>query len=295
MDRQELDKELDFLSDACGKATEKYVLAYQLVANLLAIIVLSLIGTIALKLLAGGAVGKTFGFIIGVIALGAAGIILAAGAGAVHRRVFSPSPSSYESPWQAPLQFFHRNCSALSGGYGIFYAGFVALVCILLIPAAVAGVPAVGQVLFAVLLIPMVLMAAAGVLSFLVGMFVVPAHVALREQDLKRTVGAVFGNTFRKLLNCLYCLGSAFVAAVLVGLPVFALLSVSLFCVNGLVLSVTGAVLTESGAIVVASFFKAILIAAAAALPMAFFNVIVGLRYRETVGPEEEDTAAETE
>jgi|GEM_PF-3338313 len=295
MDREKLDKELDFLSDACAKATERYVLAYQLIANVLAVIVLTVVGTIALTLLGKGAFAKILGFIIGAIALGSAGIILASGAAAVHRRIFSPPASSYESPWQPLLQFLQRNCSALSGGYGIFFAAFVAIMCILLVPAAVARVPAVGPVLFAVLLIPMVLVAAVGVLSLLVGTFVVPADVALREQDVKGTATTVFGNTFRKLLNCLRCLGSAYVAAFLVGLPIFALLGVSLFCVKGIAFAVVGVVITESGALVVASFFMAILIGVAATLPMAFFNVIVGLRYREIVASQEEETASDVE
>jgi len=295
MDREKLDKELNFLSDACGKATERYVLAYQLIANLLAVIVLAVVGTIALTLLGKGTFAKIVGFIIGVIALGGAGIILASGAAAVHRRMFSPPSSSYESPWQPLLQFLRRNCCALSGGYGIFFAAFVAIVCILLIPAALARVPVVGPVLFAVLLIPMTLIAAAGVLSLLVGTFVVPADVALREKDLKSTTITVFGNTFRQLLNCLRCLGGAYVAAFLVALPIFALLGASVFCVKGIAFAVIGVVITESGALVVASFFMSVLVAGAATLPLALFNVIVGLKYREILASKGEETAGDVE
>ena len=290
MDRQKLDKELGFLSDACRHTTEKYVLAYQVVTNLLAVAVLAVIGAIALMLLQSGTAAKALGFVVGVIALGATGIILASGAGAIHRRIFFPPASSYESAWQTPLQFLQRNCRALLGAYGAFFGAFIVLILILLIPAGAAGIGALGQVMFALLLMPMVIVVAAGLLSLLVGIFVVPADVALREQDVTKTATDVFDNTFRNLTNCLYCLGIAFVISFLVALPIFALLRASISCVIGLAAFV-GGVRFDYSAVRIVAFFSAVLVALAAALPMACFNVIIGLKYREIVRASEEDPA----
>ncbi|NQT21654.1 MAG: hypothetical protein HQ592_18255 [Planctomycetes bacterium] len=297
MDCEKLDKEFDLLSEAFVKARDKYVVAYQLIANLLAALVLSVVGGIALMLLGKqGSVAAFFGFIIGVIALGAAGLILSAGAGAVHRRVFFPPESSYESPWESAPQFLRRNCTALAGGYCVAYAALVVAACILLIPAGAAkpGSWLLGQVMFAVLLIPMVIVAAAAIFTLLVGIFAVPAEVALREQDTKTTVNRFVSGAFRLPRNCLCHFAIAFVAASLVALPIFTLLRASSLFLYALAGAVAGVTFTGVP-IALMAFFSSLLIAAAAALPMAYFTVIVGLKYRKAAEAEEEAATDDAE
>lgn len=297
MDCQKLDKEFDLLSDAFDKAREKYVLAYQLIANLLAALVLSVVGGIALMLLGKqNVVAAFFGFIIGVIALGSAGLILSAGAGAVHRRVFTPPESSYESPWDTALKFLRQNCPALTGGYCVAYAVVVVVACILLIPAGAASpkLGLLGQIMFALLLIPMMAVAALAIFSLLVGVFVMPAEVALRKQDAKTTINKFLAKTFRRPRKCLSLFAIAFVAAALVALPIFALLYVSSLFLRTLALTVAGVQFGDIASSLI-TFFSYLIVAAAAALPMAYFTVIVGLKYRRATEVEEEDIATSSE
>ena len=296
MDCQKLDKEFDLLSDAFDKAREKYVLAYQLIANLLAALVLSIVGGIALMLLGKESVVATFfGFIIGVIALGAAGLVLSAGAGAVHRRVFAPPESSYESPWEAALKFLRHNCPALSGGYCVAYATLLVVACILLVPAGVANPKLLlGQIIYALLLIPMVAVAAVGVFALLVGIFAMPAEVALREQSATTTINKFLAGAFRRTRKCLCPFAIAFVAAVLVALPIFALLYVASYFLRTLTLTVAGVEFDNIASSLI-DFFSCLIIAAAATLPMAYFTVIVGLKYRRATEAEEEDIPIDSE
>jgi hypothetical protein len=139
MDSQRLEPECDSLSEAWQRAINTRILLYQLLTNLAALIAFSLLGAIAGILLStGAAVGVVFGFLVGLIAIGLAGLVMASGAAAILHSVFFPPSSPYDSMWKSSLAFLKRNCAALSSGYGVSFAVFVGVVLVLLVPAATA-------------------------------------------------------------------------------------------------------------------------------------------------------------
>jgi hypothetical protein len=283
------------MSDAWHQAVEKHVLLYQLLTNLAAVIVFSVIAAIAGVMLgSASAIGKVFGFVLGLVALGAGGLIMASGAAAIMQRTFYPPASSYDSPWRSLLIFFKRNCSALSSGYGVHLAVFVGIVCILLIPATAAW-STLGRILYAILLIPMALVAACGVLFFVIGATVLPAEVALRQRGLRQTLSGILGRGVQRFWHLLRSLGLAYIAAVLVASPILLLINASVGLMLMLVRFVTYTNPAEGGVWILAGYFLLLLIAIALTLPMAFFNVIVGLRYRELVQAEEADVVIAVE
>jgi len=285
---EKLEAELKRISAAWHAACDRHVLSLQVPANVAAAAIAGACGIIALLLLHSGGLAPVLGFVIGVAGFGAAGLALALCAAAVHRRAYFPPSSSYEQPWHNAWKFLQHNFRAAAGGFGVCYSIFILLFCLLLIPAGVARLSEQAQHLFAVLLVPLALIAAAGVLAVIYGVFVVSAEVALNERSLAATLRAVFGRSPCRCCSLLRSFAGALAAAFLAALPPVALLALSLAVLKVAATVVAGINFT-SGARIVMMSFALILLAAAAAPATALFTVMIGDAWRDLCELEETD------
>ena len=281
MPDEKLEQQLRFLADACGRAARRQIVVCQAAGNVAAAIVLYAAGMIALWLLEQSPAAKVAGFILGLTAIGAAGLLLAATAAAVNRRIISPPGNPWD--FRHDLVFLRNNALGLIQSYAPFFAMFALALCVLLIPIAAARMGAIGQFLYAPLLIPMVAAAAAGILALLIGMVLVPAELAFGEKDWMGTFRAVLGHILRRPGACAWEFHAAAVASALVALPLVALTVAAYWLLNEL----SGPVGSVEMDLAAPQFLRdaawAILIAAVAALPMACFNTIIGFAYRGSV------------
>ena len=274
---EKLEQQLTLLADACGRAARWRVVACQAAGNVAAAIVLYAGGTFALWLLEQSPAVKVAGFIFGLAAIGAAGLILAVAAVAVNRRIISPNGD----PWDLrhDLVFLRNNSLGLVQSYAPFFAVFSLVLCVLLIPIAAARMGTIGQLLYAPLLIPMVAAAAAALLALLVGIVLVPAELSSGEKDWMGTFRAVLAYLLKRPGGCAWELAGAFAVAAVVALPPAGLTVAACWLLNELSGPVGGVELgLVAGLLHDASW--AIMVGIIAALPMACFNASVGFAYR---------------
>ena len=276
------EKPLVLLIHACEQAARRPALVYQLAANVVAAGELYVGGSVALWLLEHGPVAKVAGFILGLASVGAAGLVLAAGALAVNRALLRPPLPRHEL--DEALVFICNNFIALVQSYIAFFALFVLAACVLLIPTAAARLGALGQLVYAPLVIPMLIVAAGAVLALVTAITVVPAELAARECDFTSTFRASFAYAVRQSRQYAESLYRAAIASVLVVLPVALLAWLAAKMLNELAGPVGG---VELYAVPyhLWQMSWAIVIGVIAALPMACFNVIVGLNYRQQAVP----------
>jgi len=273
-DSDKFQNELCFLLMACRRATRRQALLSQLAANVAAAALLYAHVVLAAWLLEKEMLLHVLGFVVGVAGFGIAGLVLAAGATAVDHKVFRPDSRQEET-----LHFLEQRAAALVQCCGAFYAAFALVLCLLLVPTAAARLGLVGQVLYALLLIPMTALAAAGVLALVAAIAVVPAEAALRTQEA--------GGAFRSVWKCIssraaglaWTVGVAFVVSLAAAAPLVALVLMAWWCLQALAGPVAG-VTPRPAALVLMGFSQVMLLGALAAPPMACFNAIIALRYR---------------
>ena len=276
------EKPLDFLIHACELAAGRPGIVYQFIANAVAAAELYVAGSTALWLLAQAHVAKVAGFILGLASIGAAGLILAAGSVAVNRALLNPPRPRHEI--DEAFVFIRNNLAALVQSYVAFFAFFVLAACVLLIPTTAARLGALGQLIYAPLAIPMLIMAAGAVLAIVTGMAVVPADIAAHERNFTSTFRAAFAYAVRQPRHYAWSLYRAAIASALVALPLALLAWLAANLLNELAGPVGG---VEFYAIPhrLWEMSWAMVIGVIAALPMACFNTIVGLDYRRLAVP----------
>ena len=273
---------LSFLIHACEQAVRRPVIGCQLVANVIAAGELYVVGSVALWLLEHGTAAKVAGFILGLAGVGLAGLILAAGALAVNRALHGPPRTPHEV--DEALVFIRNNLFALVQSYIAFFAIFVLVACVLLIPTAAARLGAFGQMVYAPLVIPMLIVAAAGVLALVTGMTIVPADLAAYERDFAPTFRASAAYVVRQSGRYAWSLYRAVIASVVVALPIVLLAWLAAGLLNELAGPVGG---VELYALPhrLWEMSWAMVIGVIVALPLACFNTIVGLEYRQHAVP----------
>ena len=290
---ENLEVELRRVSEAWRLAVDRHVLGLQALANAAAALIASVCAIIAMLLLQRNGLASVFGLLVGAAGFGAAGLVLASGVAAVHRQVYFGAASAY-GPWRQAWRFLQHNCSAIAGGYGVCYGVFLLLVCVLLILTSVARLGEPAQLLFAVLLIPLVAIAAAAVMAMVYGVFVATAEAALNERSLVRLLSAMLEHSPCRCCSLLRSMTGAFAAAALAALPPVALLLLSIVLILVLAGVVVGIVFT-GGAILVMCIFAFVLLAVALAPATALFAVLIGAAWRDLCEPDEPGEAASPE
>jgi len=262
--------------------------------NLITVFVLSLLGSIGTGWMLEGGWLAVLGFAVSLVGLAISLLFLAAGAAAISRRVFTSQDSSYDTIWRALLVYIRHNWRSLLAMFGTCMAVFVVLVLLLLIPITAARTGGnFGLFIKEFLYIPIILVAAAAILSLLFATFIVPAETALHESGFRRTCIALTGSNYKRPLHCIAILAEAFVAAALVALPIFVLLGLASWLVMLLTLTVADA--WHGYLSTVEIFMFLVLLAAVLTLPVAYFSIIVARKYRSLVREEEQLEAEEAE
>jgi len=290
-----LENELDVLGKSWNSVVDRGVLSLQFIMNLITVFVLSLLGIIGIGWMLEGGWLAVLGFVVSLVGLAISLLFLAAGAAAINRKVLMSQDSSYDTIWRALLVYVRHNWQTLLAMFGICMAVFVVLVLLLLIPITAARTGGnFGLFIKELLYIPIILIAAAAILSLLFGTFIVPAETALHERGFRRTCIALTGTNYSRPLHCIAILAEAFVAAAVVALPIFVLLGLAESLVRLLTLVVAG-VPPGDWPLEIAVFMRMVLLAAVLTLPVAYFSIIVARKYRSLVHEEEALEAEEAE
>ena len=269
------EKYVDVVLSAWRHAADLPALLYQLKATLAAAMVAYLSITLALWLVRSGGMLKALGFVAEVAGLGVAGLLLAAGAVAVNLRALGKESGAGET-----MLYIERSVPALVQCCGAFYAAFALVLCLLLVPTAAARLGLLGQMAYALLLLPITALAAAGVLALVAGIALVPAELALNGRDTGETFRNLQTTMWSQARSLLTTFAVAVTASAAIALPILAVLSAANACLGASVLLVGGISLRPVPSLL-AGLSSVAVIAVAAAPPLVCLNSVVALRYRE--------------